>query len=204
MNQFLQLMESVPYPAQTNNVDNTDLRINDQFLWNGSIFKVSNYINLQFGNFIHPFPYDIIWKSYSPPKIKFFLWQATKDCIPTGSFLASRLIIDMNNSSCGLCGLMENANHILLHCAVAWRLWCNLLKKAGCVWIMPESLSSFLVQWPYVFSSARNRKLWSLIGHLLLWEVWKARNERIFNSHIVDGVTSLLVYCKRSFHLQVS
>ena len=163
----------------------------DHFLWNGDTFKVSKFISLQYENSSHPFSYDLIWKSLCPPKIKCFLWQALKDSIPTGSFLASRLIIDVSNSACGICGLIEDANHILMHCNVAWRLWCNMLNKAGCSWVMPGSLFSFLEQWPYILSLASNRKLWSLIGYLILWELWKTRNARIFNSHIVDTETLL-------------
>ena len=56
-----------------------------------------------------------------PSKVKYFLWRACKNILPTNYRLARRKVVNWNG--CVLCGEKESLGHVLWDCKVASEVW---------------------------------------------------------------------------------
>lgn len=76
---------------------------------------------------------------------------------------------------------MESSSHLLLHCQKVWKLWCSILDREGVSWCCLSQLQFLMQEW-----SSLNAKfdyaLWDMIPYALIWSVWLARNELVFNN----------------------
>uniref|UniRef100_A0A8I6YL32 Reverse transcriptase zinc-binding domain-containing protein n=1 Tax=Hordeum vulgare subsp. vulgare TaxID=112509 RepID=A0A8I6YL32_HORVV len=61
-----------------------------------------------------------LWKAPLPLKIKIFVWQLLRDCLPSGTEVLKRHGPD--NGICPLCHVPETGSHILFSCVVAQAL----------------------------------------------------------------------------------
>nr|KAJ0211295.1 hypothetical protein LSAT_V11C400159080 [Lactuca sativa] len=116
------------------------------------------------------------WMKEIPIKFLSFIWRASLGRIPAATELAKRGIT-VESIQCGYCMAMdESPNHILLNCTFAktvWE-WCN----------MPQ-IQLNTVGEPIEYAAKhdtcrKNMKVIINICYSTLWEIWKARNERIF------------------------
>lgn len=41
----------------------------------------------------------------------------------------------------------ETHNHLFLHCEVAWKLWIDVFKLFGLVWVLPPTVNVYLWAW---------------------------------------------------------
>ncbi|XP_050232935.1 uncharacterized protein LOC126681437 [Mercurialis annua] len=126
-----------------------------------------------------------IWKEKIPPRIQFFIWLLSRDRISSKEALARRGVIDYNLSSCSYCSLLETSTHIILHCNIAWRFWSRILNNCNVRWVPPMSAEDFFIQWAS-FSSGKYVDLWKLIWYFGTWNLWKARNKKVFQDEDVD------------------
>lgn len=62
-----------------------------------------------------------IWKVNTSPKIRMFLWKATRKALPVGTALSSRGIVA--ETARKRCGQLEDAVHIFLSCSYAAKVW---------------------------------------------------------------------------------
>ncbi|XP_050207936.1 uncharacterized protein LOC126657311 [Mercurialis annua] len=169
----------------------------DQFYWNGKLFSPSAFVrtgqrlmqnhNCNFGRF---------WKYKIPPCINFFMWLLNRDRISSNAMLVRRGVLTASNSSCLFCSEEETSSHIILHCRFAWNTWNLILKSCNLQWAAPVSVHNYFDMWSY-FGSKRYRSLWQTIWFFGIWELWKARNARVFRHEIVD-INSLVysIICK--------
>lgn len=65
-----------------------------------------------------------IWPQDLLPKLKYFLWKAATNSLPTGENLRKRGLLA--DTACSRCGEPETLDHILFHCEFAKEVW-----KAG-------------------------------------------------------------------------
>ncbi|KAK8979225.1 hypothetical protein V6N11_009433 [Hibiscus sabdariffa] len=91
---------------------------------------------------------------------------------------------------------VEDADHVLRHCQVAKVIWSILIK--------PEKLNDFFdlpfLQWFGLNMMqrgdfARDRTDWDLIFSAILWNIWRQRNDRVFNN-ITDEWGSIITRSK--------
>ncbi|WMV46344.1 hypothetical protein MTR67_039729, partial [Solanum verrucosum] len=91
-------------------------------------------------------PWNTIWKSVAPNKVKCFTWLvARKACLThealqkSGSIIASR---------CLLCKeALETNKHFFMHCKVTTQVWAMFTSIAGINLIMPEHTAYLLSCW---------------------------------------------------------
>ncbi|XP_023644490.1 uncharacterized protein LOC111832411 [Capsella rubella] len=122
-----------------------------------------------------------VWKTRTARKVKHFMWQALSGCIATCSRLTDRHC--GRDRSCPRCGAEEESiNHLLFECPPALQVW---------------ALSNI----PTIPGSFPSTSLFANMDHLLwrtkeqgiaeefvecfpwiLWFIWKARNEKVFNN----------------------
>lgn len=116
-----------------------------------------------------------------------FSWLLLWDRFPTKKNLATRKIVDpLMATDCVLCeGEVETSLHLFLHCDLhcdfAYRVWTKILGWLGVQFITPRNLFYHLECWFEAARDKRLRKGFWLIWHATIWEVWRVRNDKIFN-----------------------
>ncbi|KAJ4832408.1 hypothetical protein Tsubulata_018944 [Turnera subulata] len=56
----------------------------------------------------------------------------------------------------------------------------------GISWVMPDSVENWFVQWAEASGSSHSRSSWITIGFGMIWSIWLARNNLIFNNKMID------------------
>lgn len=146
-----------------------------------------------------------IWKTWAPPKCKFFTWLIFQDRVWTSERLARRNWD--HNTMCPLCRVMpEMMLHLLEDCRYSRRVWNHLATWLGLDdflptrWTPSTSTSEWWVTVTLMTSTSRKGSL--LITLLVSWEIWKERNNRIFDRR-ESSVLSLVNIIKAEASLWV-
>jgi hypothetical protein len=140
-----------------------------------------------------------IWESPVQSKVIVFSWQLLHNSVPTKDNLLSRGILNGDvNGTCVWCGdVRESAIHLFMHCKVAMEVWYAIFKWLGVVIVMPSNLFLLFDCCWEAAKTKKDRKGILLIWHTVLWSIWAARNNHIFNnvisesSEIVDNIKLL-------------
>ncbi|XP_035835702.1 uncharacterized protein LOC118483978 [Helianthus annuus] len=134
------------------------------------------------------------WSSWAPNKCNIFMWRAFLDRLPTKMALVRRNVA-IDNQFCVWCEAYEETiEHVLTGCVMAvgvWNaisVWCNIPR-------------------PFVFhvkdlvdlhdhSGVVGVKKMILHGIIIIacWRLWRARNDKVFNSkvsNVVDMVADI-------------
>lgn len=134
----------------------------DHRLWSGLIYKASMR-----GDQTCP-SFDFVWRSFAPPRIKFFGWVLTKDRIQCKTALRRKKILqETTYDICG--GADETADHIISGCPFAKAFWRSLIAPVTELWKTSPP--------PHVPPSAV-----SPLVLLYCWELWKHRHDVVFRS----------------------
>ena len=130
-----------------------------------------------------------IWKGFVPLRIEIFSWLAIREKINTKQKLVSLNILLESEAHCLFCNSsMENASHLLLHCYFEkslWNWWCELWNLS---WVSPTSIELAFVQWSFPSRNKFFKKVWSAIFPIILWTIWKERNERVFMNKVSSSI----------------
>ncbi|XP_050207872.1 uncharacterized protein LOC126657249 [Mercurialis annua] len=126
-----------------------------------------------------------LWKIKLPPRIIFFFWLLSRSRISSFS-LAYKGVILWENTGCTYCSLEKNNLHIIMHCHFAWEVWSKLLHMCNTSSAMPNSLLHFL-QFMGITFRYETSCLWRTIWFYCVWDLWKARNRRVFNDEIIEA-----------------
>lgn len=118
--------------------------------------------------------YAFVWKTFAPPRVKFFAWLLTKERIHCRTNLQHKSIVD--DATCEVCkGAPETVDHIFSGCPFVHSFWAS-------------------IGWaPQHIAPCKNIWLSSPPGHvatrilhpallLICWEIWKHRNDVVFNA----------------------
>lgn len=123
-----------------------------------------------------PFPYKLIWKVKVLPRVSFFAWEASRECILTIDKLGRRGLILVN--ACYLCKQAEeNCRHLLLQCLVVYQLGCMVYSWLGISWVCSGSIKDEIWAWEHLRDSCI---LADLIPITIMRTVWKVRNSIVF------------------------
>jgi hypothetical protein len=125
-----------------------------------------------------------------------FAWQAILDRIPSRFNLSRRGVIKPPESKdCAFCRLVEEkSQHLLLQCDFASGVWYAIFNWLGFVYISPPNLLISFAAMSGLGVSKRRKKGLMLLWQVVLWSIWKARNDRLFNNkeasvnEVVDSI----------------
>jgi hypothetical protein len=78
--------------------------------------------------------------------------------------------------------LPESSTHLFLHYNLALGVWYHIFNWLGVVVIVPPNLFNLFACLSDVAPTKRVRKVFRLIWHSVIWTIWNARNNRIFNN----------------------
>jgi len=139
---------------------------------------------------------SLIWKTWAPPKCKFFGWLILQNRVWTSDRLAARNWPNFGN--CPLCcQLLESGLYLFQDCRFTRRLWKGITMWVGVPGLLPVNWvhgESVLEWWSNMvrIHCVDRKGLRSLII-LVCWKVWKERNARIFEH---NGATNQQVLNK--------
>jgi hypothetical protein len=131
---------------------------------------------------------DMIWKNPSPSKVLAFSWRLLRNRLPTKDNLVQRGInANGGDNNCVHCqGREEGASHLFLNCDFAWRVWNDIFRWLGLVFVMPANVAMFYECFLGAAGSKKRRIGFSLIWHATVWMLWKSRNKIIFSNGVKD------------------
>eukprot|EP00253_Pinus_taeda_P011523 PITA_11523 len=126
--------------------------------------------------------WDQIWSSLIWPKVSTFLWLLSHNRILTWDNL--RKINFSGPSICPNCKQEEETTtHLLQTCHLGRKLWEKAIFRCQKESRVQGDLKATLRNWkqsPY--HSRLLNSLWQLIPGLLMWNIWKERNRRLFKN----------------------
>ncbi|WVZ63856.1 LOW QUALITY PROTEIN: hypothetical protein U9M48_013454 [Paspalum notatum var. saurae] len=154
----------------------------DQHVWklptSGSYSNKSAY-NAMFVGTIKFFPWRRLWKSWAPPKCKFFMWLAINNQCWTSDQLARHGLPHL--PACPICDQAEETiHHILGSCVLAREVWVEVLRRLQLTALKPLNPSCKFFSWWSQSSKALPkdlRKGFNTLFILVSWEIWKHRND---------------------------
>jgi hypothetical protein len=129
-----------------------------------------------------------IWESPAPSKVIVFSWQLLYDRLPTKDNLLSRGVLNQtSDTNCVWCGeTMESAKHLFLHCHKIIRVWYEVCKWLGVLIIMPPDIMTLFDCLCGAVRNKKKKKGFLLVWHTVMWVIWRARNDVIFNGILKD------------------
>jgi hypothetical protein len=132
--------------------------------------------------------FSSIWESPAPSKVVAFSWQLLYDRIPTRDNLLLRGVLPSQSGDlCVWCDdLRESPIHLFLHCKVASLVWYEVFRWLGVVIVLPRNLFYLFEILSEAAKNKKFRKGFRLVWHSVIWSIWKARNNHIFNNVITD------------------
>ena len=128
-------------------------------------------------------PFERIWKSWAPPKCRFFLWLVAHDRCWTADRLAKRGL--PHPEQCPLCDQEdETINHLLVSCVFSRQFWFCLFQRFGLHQLCPQPTdSSFDLWWERSSNSTAGLTKKGLNSLVILgaWILWNHRNSCVFD-----------------------
>ncbi|XP_057856822.1 uncharacterized protein LOC131066134 [Cryptomeria japonica] len=147
-------------------------------------------------------PIKLMWSSPILPKARVFTWLALKKRILTWERL--RRLGFLGPLRCIMCKKVEESlDHLLLQCEEAQTVWSFLLGKLGWMAPLPNTILDLFSSWNIPSRRSVFSSLWLVASSLVVWEIWKERNKKIFQEK-EDSTESLLLRVQRAIAESVS
>jgi len=140
-----------------------------------------------------------LWLKEVPLKVVLFAWRLFRNRLPTKDNLYRRNVVDIDDQLCvGGCGEVETSSHLLLHCNVFGSVWNHICRWISVSYVLPCDVTSLFNQFSSIGGAAKSRRfILQVIWFATVWEIWKERNNRVFNDkncsilQVVDKIKSL-------------
>eukprot|EP00253_Pinus_taeda_P019391 PITA_19391 len=133
---------------------------------------------------------DKLWeKIWSPPiwlKISTFLWLLSHNRILTWDNLRKRKFV--GPSICLNCKLEEeSAVHLMQICTFGRRIWERVSFRCQKEGRVLGDINNTICNWPHKpYQCNILNTLWQIIPGIVMWNIWKERNRRIFKTQAMD------------------
>lgn len=125
------------------------------------------------------------WSKWIPNKVNCFVWRARIDRIPSACALIRRGV-KIQDETCSACiSGSETADHMLVTCPFAIAIWNGIWNWCE---IIPPQLSNVKEILNFVAMCGKPQTKKRTINSIIfgtLWGMWKARNDRVFNSKFI-------------------
>jgi hypothetical protein len=166
----------------------------------GGMFSVSSLYRYLSGIIIPPISLDpglvrelsYLWKSLAPSKVIVFSWQLLLGRLPTKENLAKRGVVGNGSDSfCVLCPMeLECEGHLFGSCAFASALWDKVFYWFDWDGVNPTDPRQTFQKFIMHRGNGKCVKGFIAVWHAVVWAIWKARNDLIFNLKVpvIDDV----------------
>lgn len=159
--------------------------IPDRHIWRLSLsgdYSAKSAYDALFEGSLSFAPFERIWKTWAPPKCRFFMWLVAHNRCWTADRLARRGL--PHPDLCLMCDQEEeNIQHLLIQCVFARQFWYVFLHCFGLAALAPQPHSSFDEWWDNVNLAVSEEVRKGLNSLIILgaWTIWKHRNDCVFN-----------------------
>lgn len=159
----------------------------DHIIWNLTAdgqYTASSAYRAQFIGCTRNPRLNAIWKAWAPPKCKIFTWLILQNRVWTSDRLAKR---NWDHSdACLLCRqTMETALHLLSDCRYTRQIWILVAEWVGQAGLRPQNWNrpTTTEEWWDTISRIEGipPKTTRSLAMLIVWEIWKERNARVFD-----------------------
>jgi len=148
---------------------------------------------------VNPVPVADLWHKDVPLKVVLFAWRLLRDRLPTKENLYHRGVLDRDSILCAAgCDLVESSQHLFLHCNIFGSVWHLIYRWLGISAVVPSQVSAHFTQFSVSGGVGNKRRsITQVIWFATVWEIWKERNNRLFNdkqgtvTQVVDRIKSL-------------
>ncbi|XP_057839274.1 uncharacterized protein LOC131049246 [Cryptomeria japonica] len=121
----------------------------------------------------------VCWNNVCLPKARAFSWLAGNRRILSGDCL--RKMGFVGPFRCVLCEKAEeDVDHLLLNCEFAQEAWLFGLQRLNWKGPMAGNLCDWLDSWLVSGKPSTFATVWKILPSIVLWELWKERNRRVF------------------------
>uniref|UniRef100_A0A0A9HM32 Uncharacterized protein n=1 Tax=Arundo donax TaxID=35708 RepID=A0A0A9HM32_ARUDO len=145
-------------------------------------------------------PWKRVWRTWAPLRCKFFIWLAINNRCWTADRLAKRGL--QHPAACPLCDQAgENIQHLLVECVFARQVWVETLQRLHLGTIAPQPSSNHFSNWwrrAMRGVAKEHRKGLNSLVILIAWEIWKHRNDCVFNNARPSVVAVIETVAKES------
>ncbi|XP_019168955.1 PREDICTED: uncharacterized protein LOC109164864 [Ipomoea nil] len=132
-----------------------------------------------------------VWHVKCTEKVKLFIWKITQNGLLTNSERSRRGL--STDAICQRCdGVDESLDHIFRRCDFALDCWANSQAPASFNATAFTPLSLWIKDNCDMMRNATNQGSWTTIFPYLLWSIWRARNDIIFNNRMVQVTETVL------------
>ncbi|GLJ15270.1 hypothetical protein SUGI_0249820 [Cryptomeria japonica] len=164
-------------------------REEDEIIWcaaKSGEYKVNlGYQTMHIMQEVTEWPFRVCWDKMVAPRAGAFLWTAYHGRILTGERLKTYGIY--GPSVCVMCKMAEETtNHLLYECQVARACWNWVKFKLGWNSVYDENFNLFIGRWPVINQKSLWGSLWLISPSMVVWQLWKERNRRIFCEKELD------------------
>jgi hypothetical protein len=173
--------------------------VEDKHIWrlssNGKYSAKSTYDGFFLGS--TPFgPWERIWKTWAPPKCRFFMWLVAHNRCWTADRLARRGL--PHPEYCPLCDQEEETiDHLLVNCVFAREFWFILFRQVGLQNLSPQPTElSFHAWWENASSSTDDGLMRQGVNSLIIlgaWIIWNHRNGCVFDGAAPNLAAALIL-----------
>jgi len=140
-------------------------------------------------------PWERIWKTWAPPKCRFFMWLVAHNKCWTSDRLARRGLPCPDG--CPLCDQeQETINHLLVQCVFAREFWFILLRQVGLQALSPQPTENSFLDWWERASNATSSLVRQGVNSLIIlgaWILWNHRNRCVFDGAAPSVAGALVV-----------
>jgi hypothetical protein len=162
-----------------------DIQLADQqndirtFVW-GPKYTPSRYYKFLFARLPKDATLNEIWKSRALPKLKVFTWLLFVDRLNTRDLMLRKHWHIYSGYNCAMCSqdTLETAQHLFFHCQFAQHCW----DFRNINWVFRRDLG---IDFPAT-KSAFTGPCFFEITACATWNIWKVRNDLIFNNTPAD------------------
>jgi hypothetical protein len=127
------------------------------------------------------YSWKLIWRTWAPPKVKFFHWLANQDRCWTAERLARHGL--PHHPRCLLCDQApESMHHLMLECPFTRQVWHEILAWLRMTAAAPDSEPTIMDWWHQAKLDTPKplRKGLASATLLIPWMTWKHRNSCVF------------------------
>ena len=127
-----------------------------------------------------------------------FVWRLFRNRLPTKNNLVRRGVLPFDARFCVAgCGSAETYEHLFLHCCTFGSIWHYIYRWLNLSSVIPFDVGDHFNQFTAAGGPAKTRQsILQVLWFATTWEIWKERNNRLFNGkecsilQVVDKIKS--------------
>jgi hypothetical protein len=134
-----------------------------------------------------------LWKTDAPSKALFLGWRLLLDRLPTRAALNHKgILLNPTDLLCVFCSQhTEDSDHLFLTCQFSKGVWNQIANWVGKTIVTGTALWNHFLVFGNMVRLKKGDRVSRLIWLATMWNIWRHRNNVIFNGAIPDAINLL-------------